>query len=102
MCMSMDVQCDVLIKLASLQDSRSVGAIAGLAVAIVFTWRLLRSPSVPQTRQPKRQNPAPSNSGVANPTNPNQISSGVSSEVSSAQNVIDELFQPVKVIFFPL
>ncbi|KAK1405406.1 Peroxisome biogenesis protein 22 [Heracleum sosnowskyi] len=77
-------------------DSRSIGAIAGLAVAVVFTWRLLRSPSVPQTRQPKRQNPAPSNSGIANLTNSNQISSGVSSEVSSAQNVVDEVFQPVE------
>ncbi|KAL8131249.1 peroxisome biogenesis protein 22-like [Apium graveolens] len=85
-----------LSNLFPVLDSRSVGAIAGLAVAILFTWRLLRSPSVPQTRQPKRQNPAPGNSGISNPANPNQISSGVSSEVSSAQNVIDELFQPVK------
>ncbi|WOG98799.1 hypothetical protein DCAR_0418144 [Daucus carota subsp. sativus] len=77
-------------------DSRSVGAIAGLAVAIVFTWRLLRSPSEPQRRQRKRQNPAASNSGVANLTNSNHISFGVSSEVASAQNVNDEFFQSVK------
>ncbi|XP_059661049.1 peroxisome biogenesis protein 22 [Cornus florida] len=79
-------------------DSRSVGAIAGLAVAIVFTWRLLRSPSGTQRRQPKRQTPTPSSSGVNTQSNANLISSGVcsSSEDSRAQNVIDELFEPVK------
>uniref|UniRef100_A0A5B7ASV1 Peroxisome biogenesis protein 22 n=1 Tax=Davidia involucrata TaxID=16924 RepID=A0A5B7ASV1_DAVIN len=73
-------------------DSRSVGALAGLAVAIVFTWRLLRSPSGPQRRQPKRQGPTPSSSGVSTHSNANLISS----EDSRAQNVIDEFFQPVK------
>ncbi|KAL1817537.1 hypothetical protein DCAR_0521991 [Daucus carota subsp. sativus] len=77
-------------------DSRSIGAIAGLAVAILFTWRLLRSPSEPQRRQPKRETTAPSSSGPTNHSNPNQISSGVSSQDSGAQNVIDEFFQPVK------
>lgn len=62
----------------------------------------MSSPSEPQRRQRKRQNPAASNSGVANLTNPNQISSGVSSEVASAQNVNDEFFQPVKVNSVPL
>ncbi|XP_042988829.1 DNAJ protein JJJ1 homolog [Carya illinoinensis] len=51
-------------------DSRSVGAIAGLAVAIVFTWRLLRSPSQPQRRQPKRQAGTPSSSGANTNSNP--------------------------------
>ncbi|KAL3624681.1 hypothetical protein CASFOL_031349 [Castilleja foliolosa] len=32
-------------------DSRSVGAIAGLAFAVVFTWRLLRTSNGPQRRQ---------------------------------------------------
>lgn len=96
-------QYDVFIALVWLQDSRSIGAIAGLAVAIVFTWRLFRSPSEPQRRQPKRDTTAPSNSGHANHSNHNLIPSGVSSQDSSAQNVIDELFQPVKAnLFFPL
>lgn len=96
-------QYDFFIALVWLQDSRSIGAIAGLAVAIVFTWRLLRSPSEPQRRTPKRETTAPSNSGLANHSNPNPISSDVSSQDSSAQNVIDEFFQPVKVnLLFPL
>lgn len=89
-------QYDVFTALVWLQDSRSIGAIAGLAVAILFTWRLLRSPSEPQRRQPKREITAPSSSGPTNHSNPNQISSGVSSQDSGAQNVIDEFFQPVK------
>ncbi|XP_050206948.1 peroxisome biogenesis protein 22 [Mercurialis annua] len=80
-------------------DSRSVGAIAGLAVAIVFTWRLLRSPNGPQRRQPKRQAPTSSSSSVVNAqSNPTLLPSGVcsSSEDLRAQNVVDEFFQPVK------
>lgn len=79
-------------------DSRSVGALAGFAVAMIFTWRLLRSPSGPQRRQPKRQAPAPSSSGVSSQSTTTLAPSGVcsSSEDSRAQNVIDEFFQPVK------
>ncbi|XP_021630520.1 peroxisome biogenesis protein 22 isoform X2 [Manihot esculenta] len=79
-------------------DSRSVGAIAGLAVAIVFTWRLLRSPGGPQQRRPKRQAPTTSSSVVGTQSNSTLIPSGVrsSSEDLRAQNVVDEFFQPVK------
>lgn len=82
-----------------MQDSRSVGAIAGLAFAIVFTWRLL-TPSEPQRRQPKRQ--APSSSGISSSETVNASTSGVSNPIedSRTQNVIDEFFQPVKVDFF--
>ncbi|GFS31899.1 peroxin 22 [Actinidia rufa] len=73
-------------------DSQLVGALAGLAVAILFTWRLLRSPSGPQRRQPKWQTPIPSTSGVSAHSNANLTYS----EDSRAQNVIDEFFQPVK------
>ncbi|XAR55406.1 hypothetical protein NMG60_11035467 [Bertholletia excelsa] len=78
-------------------DSRSAGALAGLAVAILFTWRLLRSTSGPQRRQPKRQAPS-SSSGPSTHSSSNLTSPGVfpSSEDSRAQNVIDEFFQPVK------
>ena len=79
-------------------DSRSVGAIAGLAFAIVFTWRILRSPSGPQRRRPKRQAVTPGSSDVNSHLSANVETSGVSpsSEDSSTQNVIDEFFQPVK------
>ncbi|KAL3848954.1 hypothetical protein ACJIZ3_010836 [Penstemon smallii] len=71
-------------------DSRSIGAIAGLAFAIVFTWRLLRTP---QRRPPKRQTTTASSSSAT----PNASSSGNSNslEDSTTQNVIDEFFQPV-------
>ncbi|KAL5794030.1 hypothetical protein ACOSP7_002624 [Xanthoceras sorbifolium] len=79
-------------------DSRSVGAIAGLALAIVFTWRLVRSPGGPQRRQPKRQAPTTSTSVPSTESNATLIPSGVSSppEDLRAQNVVDEFFQPVK------
>lgn len=73
-----------------------MGALAGLAVAVVFTWRLLRSPSGPQRRQPKRQAPAPSSSGI----NPQSTTNLIPSGDSRAQNAIDEFFQPEKVIGF--
>uniref|UniRef100_A0A2P2MQA3 Peroxisome biogenesis protein 22 n=1 Tax=Rhizophora mucronata TaxID=61149 RepID=A0A2P2MQA3_RHIMU len=79
-------------------DSRSVGAIAGLAVAIVFTWRLLRSPSGHQTRQPKHQGPTTSRSNAITQSNATVMPTGVSpsSDDLRAQNVVDELFQPFK------
>ncbi|XP_073297182.1 peroxisome biogenesis protein 22 [Primulina huaijiensis] len=79
-------------------DSRSVGAIAGLAFALVFTWRLLRTPRGPPRRQPKRQASTTGSSGVSSHANVNDASSRVGdpSEDSRTQNVIDEFFQPVK------
>ncbi|XP_044501098.1 peroxisome biogenesis protein 22-like isoform X2 [Mangifera indica] len=79
-------------------DSRSVGAIAGLALAIVFTWRMFRSPSGPQRRPPKRQAPTTSNSIASPQSNTTLIPVGISSppEDLRAQNVVDEFFQPVK------
>lgn len=84
------------------QDPRSVGAIAGLAVAIIFTYRLMRSPATPPRRQPKRQAPTASSSSTSTQSNPTLTSSGVclSSEDLRAQNVVDEFFQPVKVHIF--
>ncbi|CAI0550524.1 unnamed protein product [Linum tenue] len=79
-------------------DARSVGAIAGLALAVVFTWRLLRSPSVPQRRQPKRHTPTTSTSSAGTQSNVASMTSGAgsSSEDLRAQNVVDEFFHPVK------
>lgn len=80
------------------QDLRSVWAVAGFAVAVIFTWRVWRTPSGPRRRQPKRQTPAPTTPGVSTNSNTNLVPSGVSSssEDSKAQTVIDEFFQPVK------
>ena len=82
------------------QDPRSIGAVAGLALAIFFTWRMLRSPSGSQQRQRKRPASTSSNSGVRAPSNAPVNPSGVfsTSDDASAQNVVDEFFQPVKVI----
>ncbi|KAJ9170103.1 hypothetical protein P3X46_018235 [Hevea brasiliensis] len=78
-------------------DSRSVVAIAGLAVAVVFTWKLLRLPGGPHQRPKKRQPPTTSSSLVSTQSNSALIPSGVcsSSEDLRAQNVVDEFFQPV-------
>ncbi|KAK9674422.1 hypothetical protein RND81_12G231700 [Saponaria officinalis] len=78
------------------QDIFSVGAIAGLAIAIVFTWRILRS--APQRRQPKRQPNVASSSSVTSQPNALVIPSSapVSLEDSRARNVVDDFFQPVK------
>ncbi|KAI4334086.1 hypothetical protein L6164_018820 [Bauhinia variegata] len=80
-------------------DLRSIGAVAGLAVAVVFTWRLLRSPGDgSQRRQQKRQASTPSSSGTSTHSNASLIPSAacLSSEDSRAQNAVDEFFQPVK------
>lgn len=77
-------------------DPFSVGALAGLAIAIVFTWRIF--PSAPQRRQPKRQSARASSSGVNLQTNATLESSGASasSEDLRAQDVVDDFFHPVK------
>ncbi|OVA11170.1 hypothetical protein BVC80_1741g182 [Macleaya cordata] len=75
-------------------SSRSLGTVAGLAIALFLTWRLLRTPTGQQRRQPKRQAPTTSSSGVN--THPNTAVVSSSSDDSRAQYVIDEFFQPVK------
>ncbi|CAL0321845.1 unnamed protein product [Lupinus luteus] len=76
-------------------DIRSIGAIAGLAVAIVFTWRLLRSPAGgPQQRRQKRQGSSSSNPGLTSHSDASVVPSEIYD--SRAQNVVDELFQPLK------
>ncbi|XP_028785633.1 peroxisome biogenesis protein 22 [Neltuma alba] len=79
-------------------DSRSIGAVAGLAVAVFFAWRLLGCPSGSQRRPRKRQATVPGTSGANTQSNASLTASGVCSplDVSRAQNVVDEFFQPVK------
>ncbi|XP_077220871.1 peroxisome biogenesis protein 22-like [Tasmannia lanceolata] len=71
------------------QNSRSIGALVGLAITVVFIWRLLRMPTGHQRRQRKRQGPTPSASSVTTQSNMVMLSSGVcsSSEDSKAQNL---------------
>ncbi|KAH0855125.1 hypothetical protein HID58_020468, partial [Brassica napus] len=55
-------------------DSRSVGAIAGLAVAVIFTWRALRNNRGASKRQPKRRM-QPAEASQSNPaSNPPDVS----------------------------
>ncbi|KAE9620674.1 hypothetical protein Lalb_Chr01g0005561 [Lupinus albus] len=79
-------------------DTQSIGAVAGLAVAIYFSWRLLRSPGGTQRRQRKRQSTTSASPGVSAQSNASVAPSGVCSpsDDSRAQNVVDEFFQPVK------
>ncbi|KAL9274946.1 Peroxisome biogenesis protein 22-like protein [Drosera capensis] len=79
-------------------DSRSVSAIAGLAIAVVFTWRLLRSPTNPQRRQPKRSSTRASSSGVNVQPNTSLATYGIasSSDDTHTQSV-DDFIQPVKL-----
>ncbi|KAL8167572.1 hypothetical protein V2J09_009071 [Rumex salicifolius] len=79
-------------------DTRSAGAIAGLAIAIVFSWRLLRSPNNAQRRIPKRPGARASSSGIDSQPNRTLMPAGISSpsEDSGAQNVVDNFFHPIK------
>ncbi|XP_019448955.1 PREDICTED: peroxisome biogenesis protein 22-like isoform X1 [Lupinus angustifolius] len=79
-------------------NSQSIGAVVGLAVAIFFIWRLLRSPGGTQHMQRKQQATTSASHGVSAQTNASVAPSGVRSPLddSRAQNVVDELFQPVK------
>ncbi|XP_022870436.1 peroxisome biogenesis protein 22-like [Olea europaea var. sylvestris] len=90
----------ITVKISNLLrdlDSRSIGAIAGLALAVFFTWRLLTLPSGTQRRQHKSSAGATS-SGSSTCTTADVTCSKVStsSEYSSTQNAVKELFQPAK------
>ncbi|CAL0303940.1 unnamed protein product [Lupinus luteus] len=79
-------------------NSQSIGAVAALAVAIFFIWRLLRSTGGTQHIQRKPQATTSASHGVSAQTNASVAPSGIRSPLdnSRAQNVVDELFQPVK------
>ncbi|KFK39503.1 hypothetical protein AALP_AA3G252200 [Arabis alpina] len=80
-------------------DSRSIGAIAGLAIAVIFTWRAIRTPGERQRRQPKRRIQSAESSSVA-AAQSNLASGGTevssSREDNAVQDVVDQFFQPVK------
>ncbi|XP_022136020.1 peroxisome biogenesis protein 22-like isoform X2 [Momordica charantia] len=91
------------VKLSSLfsilfqsRNLRSLSAIAGFALAVIFSWKLLKPPSGHHRRQPKRQTSATSNSDST--TSSQLITSRTCSpsDDSGAQNFDNELYQPVK------
>lgn len=73
----------------------------GLAIAIIFTWKILRAPGGYQRRQRRqhRHLPRAGVSGVSPQSSPVMPSTGLFSysDESKAQDVIDELFHPGKV-----
>ncbi|KAL4569767.1 hypothetical protein LXL04_025410 [Taraxacum kok-saghyz] len=75
-------------KILNIQDLRSFWAIAGFAVAVIFTWRALRTPNGSQRRQPKRQSPSHNNQN----SSPSGVTS--SSQDSTTQNATHEFFPP--------
>ncbi|CAL9221811.1 unnamed protein product [Arabidopsis halleri] len=80
-------------------DSRSIGAIAGLAIAVIFTWRAIRTPGEQrQRRQPKRRINNAETSSAAAQSNVASVLPEVSSprEDNAVQDVVDQFFQPVK------
>ncbi|KAJ0693150.1 putative peroxisome biogenesis protein [Helianthus annuus] len=62
-------------KIFVTQDFRSVWAIAGFAVAVIFTYRALRTPNGSRRRQTKSQPPSPSTSGFNSHPNENSLPS---------------------------
>ncbi|XP_051126080.1 peroxisome biogenesis protein 22-like [Andrographis paniculata] len=82
----------VSIKISSLLRalvSRPYGAIAGLAIAVIVTWRLKAS-TRKQRKQPKRHPPPTINSGVGSPKSENAANSIVTNlpEDRKAPNVL--------------
>ncbi|KAJ9549129.1 hypothetical protein OSB04_021672 [Centaurea solstitialis] len=86
-------------KILNIQDFRSFWAIAGLAVAVIFTWRALRTPNGSGRRQPKRRPPTPRTSGFDSHPNEDVLPSAVgsSSKDSRAQSAMDEFVQPANL-----
>ncbi|KAL8228854.1 hypothetical protein R6Q57_013754 [Mikania cordata] len=77
-------------KIFDTKDFRSIWAVAGFAVAVIFTWRALRMPNGSRRRQPKNQPSSSSTSGFNSHPNENLLPSEDLREPSG----IDGLFQP--------
>ncbi|KAJ4897575.1 Peroxisome biogenesis protein 22 [Raphanus sativus] len=77
-------------------DSRSIGAIAGLAIAVIFTWRAIRRPpGEPRRRQPKRRTMQSAESSSSSAAAA-QSDVSLPHEDNGVQDVVDHFFQPVK------
>ncbi|KAE8645745.1 hypothetical protein Csa_020431 [Cucumis sativus] len=66
------------------RNFRSLSAIAGLALAVIFSWKLLRPPSGHRRRQPKRQTSSAGNSDISTSSNSQLITSAVFSPSDDA------------------
>lgn len=55
---------DVVLLLLNHKSAGSVGAIAGLAIAVVFTWKFLRSHPGPERRSPPKRRGFPTDSAT--------------------------------------
>lgn len=93
------------VKLSSLfsilfqtRNFRSLSAVAGLALAVIFSWKLFRPPSGHHTRQRKRQTSAAGNSDNGTSSNSQLITSATCSPSDDAgvQNVDNEFCRAVK------
>ncbi|CAN8268823.1 unnamed protein product [Cochlearia groenlandica] len=78
-------------------DSRSVGAIAGLAIAVIFTWRAMRTPREGQRRQPKRRTSSADAAAAAAQLNLNPIPHDVSSTQEDSTVMKNAVDQPIKL-----
>ncbi|XP_073115516.1 peroxisome biogenesis protein 22 isoform X1 [Elaeis guineensis] len=78
---------------------RPITTLAALAIAIVFAWKLLRSPSNHQRRQHKQPDTLPARANASSQTNMMVQSSEActSSGDLRVQDVADEFIQPVKL-----
>ncbi|KAL0560038.1 hypothetical protein IC582_000429 [Cucumis melo] len=79
------------VKLSSLfsilfqtRNFRSLSAVAGLALAVIFSWKLLRPPSGHRRRQPKRQSSSAGNSDIGTSSNSQLITSAIVSPSDDA------------------
>lgn len=72
---------DVVLLLFNHKSAGSFGAIAGIAIAVVFTWKLLRSPPGRERRRTPKRSVLPSANGGA--------SSGVSAAAEDSPTVLN-------------
>ncbi|XP_020599083.1 peroxisome biogenesis protein 22 [Phalaenopsis equestris] len=75
---------DVVVLLLNHKNAGSLGAIAGLAIAVVFTWKFLRTPPGRERRRSPKRSALPSENG--------SVSSGVAAvdeDTSTVPNLRD-------------
>ncbi|XP_038979188.1 peroxisome biogenesis protein 22-like [Phoenix dactylifera] len=81
------------------QKLRSITTLAALAIAIIFAWKLSRSPSNHQRRQRKQPGPLPARANAS--LHANMIVQSSEASTSSGdlgvQDVADEFIPPVKL-----
>ncbi|XP_031478040.1 peroxisome biogenesis protein 22-like isoform X2 [Nymphaea colorata] len=88
---------DLVLVLSNHKSAGSIGALAGLAIAIVFTWKFLKTPDRHRRRQQKRRGSS-SNIGAENPAH-NVAPSSEESHLLNAMGhtEIEEFHPPMKL-----